>query len=225
MDIHYEITICNLFKSAVSFCYNKKKLIRFQLVNVKCLISLVCNVNTAISSFLRLYLSAMHFNENAERDQATTAEGEPIYRLMFPKSKKGKATVKPVKTEATFSKYKMFLLEKQLKRKQIIYIDSVVWVSEYVQDLMSLVFEDIFEDPSPYVAELKTIPVPEHLSAVFERPPKEEVIAAHRSRFSQGGAGPQCTDPRDPAGMAGTLRTAHRDQDTPGESGEQHMTG
>ncbi len=54
--------------------------------------------------FCRLYLAAMHSNENAEQEQARTAEGKPIYRLTFAKSRKGKATAKPVKTEPTFSK-------------------------------------------------------------------------------------------------------------------------
>lgn len=50
----------------------------------------------------RLYLAAMHFNENADREQAMNLEGKAVYRIMYPKSKKGQPTVKSVKTEPTF---------------------------------------------------------------------------------------------------------------------------
>lgn len=48
----------------------------------------------------------MYFNENAQRQQATTLEGKALYKVSFPKYKKGQATAKMVKTKATFSKYK-----------------------------------------------------------------------------------------------------------------------
>lgn len=44
----------------------------------------------------------MHFNENADREQAMNLEGKAVYRIMYPKSKKGQPTVKSVKTEPTF---------------------------------------------------------------------------------------------------------------------------
>lgn len=47
----------------------------------------------------------MYFNENAQRQQATTLEGKALYKVSFPKYKKGQATAK-IKTKATFSKYK-----------------------------------------------------------------------------------------------------------------------
>lgn len=52
----------------------------------------------------RLYLAAMHFNENAHRLQATTSYGELMYRMSCPKYKKGEGTCKPIKTPATLSK-------------------------------------------------------------------------------------------------------------------------
>ena len=51
--------------------------------------------------FFRLYLSAMHFNENVDHPQATSA-GDPVFKVQFPKFKKGQGTAKPVKTNATF---------------------------------------------------------------------------------------------------------------------------
>jgi hypothetical protein len=46
----------------------------------------------------------MHFNENANREQATTLEGELRYAVGFTKAKKGEPSVKIIKPAATFSK-------------------------------------------------------------------------------------------------------------------------
>lgn len=51
---------------------------------------------------------------------------------------------------------------------------------------MNLIFEEVFVNPAPYTAEMLTIPVPENLSAQYEKPDKEEVIASFVSRFKQG---------------------------------------
>lgn len=106
----------------------------------------------------RLYLAAMHFNENAHRTQAVSASGKPIYKIKFPKSKKGVCTAKPVKTGQTYN---------------------------YVQELMEVLFENVFDDPRPYIMEVEKIKIPEPLSSQYERPPKDEVIAGYMSRFSR----------------------------------------
>lgn len=54
--------------------------------------------------FYRLYLATMHYNENADREQAVTKAGEPKYKVVFPKSKRGVCVARPLKTQATFSK-------------------------------------------------------------------------------------------------------------------------
>ncbi|XDV42435.1 hypothetical protein PO909_011101 [Leuciscus waleckii] len=118
---------------------------------------------TAVFPFLgmlcRLYLAAMHFNENAGRPQATSSTGELLYRLNLPKSKKGEFSMKPVKVDPTY---------------------------DYVDELMDLIFGKVFEDPGPYEAEVQKIPIPDDLSAQFEKPDKMEVIASYVSRFNQG---------------------------------------
>ncbi|KAF1389887.1 hypothetical protein PFLUV_G00052190 [Perca fluviatilis] len=53
----------------------------------------------------RLYLAAMHYNENADREQATTSAGQPVFKVVFPKSRKGEVTARPVKTDPTYSKF------------------------------------------------------------------------------------------------------------------------
>ncbi|XP_063072440.1 uncharacterized protein LOC134463131 [Engraulis encrasicolus] len=104
----------------------------------------------------RLYLASMHFNENSERGQARTSTGEAVYKIQYPKSKKGAGVVKPVKTVPTFN---------------------------YVQDLMRLSM-DVFRDPAPFMEELQQITIPPDLSSAFEKTAKEELIAHHVSRFN-----------------------------------------
>ena len=52
----------------------------------------------------RLCLSALHYNENSERLQEVTVDGRPKYKICFPKAKKGKNTVREIKTKATYGK-------------------------------------------------------------------------------------------------------------------------
>ncbi len=84
------------------------------------------------------------------------------------------------------------------------------FLTDYVDDLISLLVHKVFLDPSPYTEELHAVPIPPPLSSQFEQPSKEDVIARHVSRFSQGGAG--------------TKHTGQLDQETAGGSGEQHRT-
>ncbi|KAI7803826.1 hypothetical protein IRJ41_012114 [Triplophysa rosa] len=111
-----------------------------------------------IGMLCRLYLAAIHYNENRDREQAVTTSGQPIYKVVFPKSKKGEATTKPLKTPPSY---------------------------EYVTDLMKLVFEEVFTDPAPFVEELKQIRVPASMSSQFDRPSMEEVVGRHVSLFRQ----------------------------------------
>ncbi|CAM4275657.1 unnamed protein product [Leuciscus chuanchicus] len=86
----------------------------------------------------RLYLAALHYNENAGRPQATTAAGRPVFKVTFPKAKKGEYRVREVKTQATF---------------------------RYVDDLLDLIFDKVFVDPASYVDDVLMIPIPPALCA------------------------------------------------------------
>ncbi|XP_016112775.1 uncharacterized protein [Sinocyclocheilus grahami] len=55
-----------------------------------------------IGMLCRLYLAAMHYNENADRPKAETEEGVPLFEISFPKARKGECSVKPQKTQPTF---------------------------------------------------------------------------------------------------------------------------
>ncbi|KAI4797169.1 hypothetical protein KUCAC02_025279 [Chaenocephalus aceratus] len=98
----------------------------------------------------------MHHNENAGRDQATTAAGKLVFKLAYPKSKRGECTVKPVKNDPTYI---------------------------YVDELTRLVFHKVFLDPTPFVDELKQIHVQRTGQLNLKGPPKEEMIVSRFSRF------------------------------------------
>jgi hypothetical protein len=46
-------------------------------------------------------LAALHYNENADREQAVNKHGDKIFKIRFPKYKKGGFSVCPVKTDPT----------------------------------------------------------------------------------------------------------------------------
>ena len=53
----------------------------------------------------------MHYNENANRGQATAAKGDKWWAIAYPKAQKGeKAVDKPLKEQPTYSKSKTSLL-------------------------------------------------------------------------------------------------------------------
>ncbi|XP_031172133.2 uncharacterized protein LOC116061900 isoform X1 [Sander lucioperca] len=110
-----------------------------------------------IGMLCRLYLSAFHFNENANRPQSTSALGGPAFKLAFPKAKKGGYSLKRRKIEPTFC---------------------------YVNELIALTFESVVPDPAPLTEELQKITIPEDLCAEFSVPSMEEAIAGFVSRFN-----------------------------------------
>ena len=56
-----------------------------------------------IFQLYRMILAALHFNENSQRKQATTAEGKAKYNIPFSKAS-GQFVVKKVKTAPTYGK-------------------------------------------------------------------------------------------------------------------------
>jgi hypothetical protein len=61
------------------------------------------------SMLCRLFLAALHYNENADRQHRVDKDGKLIYRVRFPKFKKGGYTAYPVKDAPTYSTYYMYL--------------------------------------------------------------------------------------------------------------------
>ena len=52
----------------------------------------------------RLYLAALHYNENKSRDQAKTKCGSDRYSISYPKYKKGGHVVRKIYAACTYSK-------------------------------------------------------------------------------------------------------------------------
>ena len=55
--------------------------------------------------YFRQRLAALHFNENSQRKQAQTADGEARYNLVYSKAQNFECRVRPVPTSHTTSKY------------------------------------------------------------------------------------------------------------------------
>ncbi|XP_073695165.1 uncharacterized protein [Garra rufa] len=106
-------------------------------------------VSPFIGMLCRLYLAAMHLNENSVRPYVTTSEGKLVYKP-FPKAKKGGHAINPVKTEPTFC---------------------------YAINLMDSVFKEVVHDPLPYLDAIQQIPVPQDLSAQHDRSSMEKAVA------------------------------------------------
>ena len=60
------------------------------------------------------------------------------------------------------------------------------YFSGYIQELMDVLFHQVFPNPEPYVEEVQRINVPEPLFSQCKQQPKEEVITGDVSCFSQG---------------------------------------
>ena len=57
----------------------------------------------------RLTLAVLHFNENSNRAQATTRDGEKMHTVSYPKGRQGVGVVKEVKVHCTYGKCKLVL--------------------------------------------------------------------------------------------------------------------
>nr|XP_022289964.1 uncharacterized protein LOC111101665 [Crassostrea virginica] len=67
----------------------------------------------------RLCISALHFNENGQRYQATTKDGEVRWQISYPKGKKGEqAVVKPCKTAVTYDYVEVLRINLCERRRQ-----------------------------------------------------------------------------------------------------------
>lgn len=108
----------------------------------------------------RLCLSALHYNENADRMQAVAVDGRPRYAIRFPKAKHGGYSVREVKTKATYG---------------------------YCSSTITKVFAG-YEDNSralkTYMLNLQ-VNTPPPLAASIERPNREEAINSFISRYNR----------------------------------------
>ncbi|KAG1660234.1 hypothetical protein GQR58_022100 [Nymphon striatum] len=81
----------------------------------------------------RIILAALHFNENSDRDQASTNQGIDRYRVAFPKFKQGEYTVKKIMNPPTF-KYvetlKLAVINVAMEKKQCLALDTPPLMTE-----------------------------------------------------------------------------------------------
>ncbi|KAK3722578.1 hypothetical protein QZH41_019335 [Actinostola sp. cb2023] len=102
----------------------------------------------------RLYLSALHYNVNADRAQAVDKDGNPAYSITFPKAKKAQYSVRPQKTKVTY---------------------------DYCTATINSLFEKYRRNPKELKAYMDTLKenTPPPLSATQERPDKDEAIESY----------------------------------------------
>lgn len=107
----------------------------------------------------RTYVAALHHNENANRLQAVTKDGEPRYTIVYPKTKKdGGHTVRAVKTPCTH---------------------------KYAHDLMVSLVEGVADSPAALRHSIHEVRAdqPDTLSSTSQHPNKAVAISEHRTRF------------------------------------------
>ncbi|KAL1251999.1 hypothetical protein QQF64_019795 [Cirrhinus molitorella] len=108
-------------------------------------------VFTFLGMLCRLYLAALHFNENAGRPQAMTADGGPLFKVVLSNCKKRQCSAKPVRADPTF---------------------------RYMDNLLDIIFEKVVVDPTPYMEDILKISIPVDPTAQFEKPDKLEICSS-----------------------------------------------
>ncbi|XP_033725378.1 uncharacterized protein LOC117315337 [Pecten maximus] len=113
------------------------------------------------SMLARLYLAAMHYNENSNNAKVVTKDGQQKWHISFPKAKKGsEVVVKPCKTPPTYG-YVALLLQAAIDRR--LDVPNHLAASQEGKEIMG-------EIPSP-------------ITHSFVAVDKSELIQNHRSRF------------------------------------------
>ncbi|KAL3881633.1 hypothetical protein ACJMK2_028046 [Sinanodonta woodiana] len=86
----------------------------------------------------RVKISALHFNENSNRQQATNQNGQPIYTVSAAKNRRGDGISKEVKVKQTFD-YIDELFEDLLLSREVngsfVHVRQVIDVDEQVRPL------------------------------------------------------------------------------------------
>ncbi len=114
----------------------------------------------------RVHLAALHFNENSNRDQATTKAGDPRYAISYPKFKKGLPTVRIIKVPITYDYVNDLMTDVWQRRQKYESCKKAIadWILKNTKskDIGNLV--DKFDD--------------------LEDVSKEDIVLAHVSRFN-----------------------------------------
>ncbi|CAN7939890.1 unnamed protein product [Ixodes pacificus] len=108
----------------------------------------------------RTQLAILHFNENANREQAVSADGSLQFKIKHPKSRKGVKVVRPKQAEPTYNYVDLLLTETEKCCK--------LWRS----------FRIAFA--------VNKSAAPPLMSHSFPGPSKAKLVATRRSRFATG---------------------------------------
>ena len=147
---------------------------------------------------LRLYLAGIHYNENAQRKQAVTKQGEEQYSALFPKYvyKKGSHTVRKVLEGSSYgmctisgipscihSFCKSITLTINYNTTLVHFLLSHI---EYVEELLTKLWaiaEDTCNKCARRIPEVNPSPP---LRCRYENPVKSQAIKVHKSHFTRG---------------------------------------
>ena len=123
-------------------------------------------------------MSSLHFNENGQREHATTKTGEGRYDLVFPKYKKGGCVVRKVKVAPTYSEL-ISLIKLLIGDVTVFYLHF--HCTDYIDDLLTEVVKQCVVGGSS----VQSSEIPKPLCSEYDRPTKASAILGHRSRFAK----------------------------------------
>jgi len=130
-------------------------------------------------------IAALHYNENSEREQATTRAGVKRYSYNFSKAS-GEFVVKKIKTKATHGKFSTLLIRTDVILVQETLTSEIIkfFSPDFGHNLMNCLLYSYHYDR----AELRAIAaqekrlVPGPVSAGIERPDKAQAVATYEDR-------------------------------------------
>ncbi len=131
-----------------------------------------------------MYLSSKSHFQRLGRESAELnlkRHSRPLVRVQINSNNTYSGIQKCIYLDEESIKYKNTVKTKpnQLKKKMFV----LFYDTGYVADMMDLIFEKVFVNPTPYNDALLAIPVPEDLSAQYEKPDNNSFV----SRFKLGG--------------------------------------
>lgn len=143
--------------------------------------------NTKI--YFRLFLAALHFNENSARQQSRTKEGDKQYVVSYPKGRGGEGVANEVKVDQTFSEYvNIYIIKKKTFSSSNYNCNSIhLHYLDYIADLMDAVVElrmlnDSYSKARNVMEHGVQIPPP--IAQSTPKPPKNVTIQRHTTRFN-----------------------------------------
>ncbi|KAM7285135.1 uncharacterized protein ISCGN_032097, partial [Ixodes scapularis] len=134
----------------------------------------------------RTRIATLHWNENANREQAVTKAGQLQFKVKSPKARKGHHTAHPEKTKAThgnLGESHSLVVWNVLQHHEIDFYKDHNYVAKLVTQAVA-VCKEIGPLKEVFELEAKT-PRLSSMTESFDRPLKEDLVAARISRFGK----------------------------------------